>query len=424
MHIECDGYTEDLSLQEEPHNKFTEENHPFADHSCADCGKKFMYEKSLTLHIKNTHISNSLDSSSKVDPGVKLSCPICHGCLSTEFQMNQHIRLCHPDSEGDVEVSKLKQNYLMQSEFVCEYCNADFVSKEKLEIHVKTNHEDPPRKSVNEHPSRKSSVSNKLQSRMCHPCNRTFSCRSSLLSHNSNYHSPKKIQNNDTSFTYACKLCGRGFDRKLSLVTHLRFHPEMKGKNNLTTINKRTARNRKYVPPSNNYTERDSLYFCNFCLKSEPSVNAIQKHIKQFHIAGTSISSINTNTSASDPSKQSKIKDMTLIASDPNKTINIDRPIDIPEGSDVNVTSASLKNYTKIGSKKLQCNICSKIFHSVNGMDYHLHKHILGENYNVTRQHYTKEDSNYVCNICNKILNTSSGIQYHIRHTHLKVADP
>lgn len=426
------GKNKDLTNKSTP-SKQDVSSAPFP---CTDCGKKFFYEKSLTLHRQTIHTENILNSPnplqtdsglkiscpisqtgsgsklsspiSQTDSGSKLSCPICHGCLSTEFQMNQHIRLCHPNSETDIKDRKSNPNYLIQSEFVCEYCNMDLISKQRLEQHIKSHHENASKgKNANN-----AKTTAKSCPKTCFHCNKTFCSRSSLLVHKMNFHSKNLHTGN---YPYTCKLCNKGFDRKLSLVTHVRFHPEMRNKNNTSSSNSKGAKSSSNTTESKKYTKRDSLYFCNFCLQSNPSESAMQSHIQEFHSAGPSSSNAKPGDTATLTTQQTGKRKQKFIQNEvtPSK-MKLD-------SKSIKTLSASLQDFTRCSSGKYKCNICGKVLNSSNGIDYHLHKHILGESIKIDTQHYTKKDSNYVCNFCDKTLVTAVGIQYHIRHSHLKL---
>ena len=182
------------------------------DERCKECNKSFKNTKSLRNHVRNIHSNHKNSYNIKLEGWRK--CQICN-----EFVQSDEILLKHQEKVH----GHLKQT--------CEFCKEVCLTMKILAVHI-----------ANKHCTR---IPEKGY--VCIYCNSVTKKRASKVG----YHILNKHFNQPL---YECNLCGKGFDEKNGLVSHM-----------------------KYIHTT------EKLFQCDKCAKNFKTVDLLVSHVKNMH---------------------------------------------------------------------------------------------------------------------------------------------
>lgn len=172
---------------------------------CRPCDKKFTTIETFETHIKDVH--------SVLTNGKTCACPVCR----KEFT-SPRLLLKHKRAHTNYKVT-----------FRCNHCVETFLTKERLEMHLETWHQDN-------------------RPFACEMCPLTFSNTRAMKMHVTRVHNPDGVPLN-----FTCQYCKRKFKRKLQLVEHEAVH-------------------------TNTF-----LYNCKYCSKPFRSRSSMYVHVTRLH---------------------------------------------------------------------------------------------------------------------------------------------
>ncbi|CAL1542589.1 unnamed protein product [Lymnaea stagnalis] len=180
-------------------------------YSCDVCGKCFSQTSGLNLHkLKHTaeeeRTHGSLDTS-------QYNCDICGRCYKTKFRLQLHIK--SHDSSRDVSCDFCDKKFQSaqdlgihrrshtKDKYSCRVCGASFKSRSVYYFHTRTHKIERPH--------------------MCTSCGKCFVSATDL-----NTHKRRHKANHDDKYqsdhSFICKLCGRIYKMKNSLIIHMKIH--------------------------------------------------------------------------------------------------------------------------------------------------------------------------------------------------------
>jgi len=170
------------------------------DHKCEYCGKAFVRDTDLALHIDHIHIKSK-----------KYACETCGKAFETVANLNFHIQSVH---EGI-------------KEFKCDYCQKAFAKKSNLDRHLKLVHENSkPKLEICpeidcDFTGTKGALANHIKChRMCDTCGKRFNgsrSKRDLESHRKTH----TIKPKPEKKLPQCELCGKTYEFQSYLDKHL-----------------------------------------------------------------------------------------------------------------------------------------------------------------------------------------------------------
>ena len=156
-------------------NKFHKKSQPKPDDvTCDLCGKIFLREEGLKIHILSAH-----NTAMK-----KFACEFCDNVFSEEVNLKNHISNCHDSSD-----------------FTCDLCGKVFLRKEGLKIHINSAHE--------------------LKEFPCDFCDESFALKNELKNHILGCHDLNSNQQNFGYVVFKCNKCDKSFNSKTDLSEHI-----------------------------------------------------------------------------------------------------------------------------------------------------------------------------------------------------------
>ncbi|XP_070497890.1 zinc finger protein 43-like [Chironomus tepperi] len=228
---------------------------------CKFCGKKLSSERNLNQHMKNIHPDGQIDqfecdfdgkifkkkSELYIHMGCHralVECQICHKMLKY-LAMNSHLRNFHATDK----------------KFQCKICDKRFKSKKYLWMHEKTHN----------------------KQFKCEICNKMFSFNSHLDDHKKKYH------NNPGSFE--CEICGRKFNQKYHLQGHQKIHQKNRPKSfqcqrcDYATDNMFRFKNhqKSHERQDKKFAAMKNPLKCEKCPKFCKDKNALNMHMRHVH---------------------------------------------------------------------------------------------------------------------------------------------
>ncbi|XP_012266597.2 uncharacterized protein LOC105692156 isoform X2 [Athalia rosae] len=378
--------------------------------SCPICGQLFSSEKSLQIHHRRVHVS---ESNKRVRETAK--CQTCHEEFASVVLYNSHLKI-HPLECGQCgKYFYRKQNFKLHMKrhlgikpFPCTVCDKAFLTKQKLDEHTNGHTGNAPVK--------------------CNLCNETFRRYSNLTQHKNRHHLNIKKKLKD----YICH-CGEVFHTKKKLAWHKETHDEKPKACTYCnerfihmaslTRHMRRAHNRRFVPDAQRENEnvecpickciylRSSLavhmrvhngerpYECQVCSKAFSTKWNLQLH-KWTHAARST-----------KPFKCNQCSAAFYRHSDYTAHMNSHRNV---RPYTCNYCGAQfIRKYNCLRhvkeheeNKSYTCDICNKTFHR----SYYLKEHL--------RVHSGARP--YTCHICGKSSSTKSNHNKHVRIHHAR----
>ncbi|XP_046607893.1 uncharacterized protein LOC124299061 isoform X1 [Neodiprion virginianus] len=378
--------------------------------SCSICGQMFNSEKSLQIHHRRVHVS---ESNKRVRESAK--CQTCNEEFPSVVLFNTHLKI-HPLECGQCgKYFYRKQNFKLHMKrhlgikpFPCTVCDKAFLTKQKLDEHTNGHTGNAPVK--------------------CNLCNETFRRYSNLTQHKNRHHLNIKKKLKD----YICH-CGEVFHTKKKLAWHKETHDEKPKACTYCnerfihmaslTRHMRRAHNRRFVPDAQRENEnvecpickciylRSSLavhmrvhngerpYECQVCSKAFSTKWNLQLH-KWTHAARST-----------KPFKCNQCSAAFYRHSDYTAHMNSHRNV---RPYTCNYCGAQfIRKYNCLRhvkeheeNKSYTCDICNKTFHR----SYYLKEHL--------RVHSGARP--YTCHICGKSSSTKSNHNKHVRIHHAR----
>lgn len=166
------------------------------NYECKMCERKFKFNLALKRHVVNVHYSASQE---------KFQCEKCARFYSTKEYLNIHLKNVHKQTEHE--------------ELTCQICNKIYKGALSLRKHISSTHRKPYKvcevcgKHVKDIKLHK--LKHGEKSFRCEVCQKMFTSRRQLLVHE-RIHSGKK--------PYKCKHCGQAFTQAGSRKIHERIH--------------------------------------------------------------------------------------------------------------------------------------------------------------------------------------------------------
>ncbi|XP_078047755.1 uncharacterized protein LOC144475589 [Augochlora pura] len=377
---------------------------------CTLCNQRFSSEKSLQLHHKRVHLT---ETSKRVRDSTK--CQICQEEFPSVLLFNAHLKI-HPLECGQCgKYFYRKQNFKLHMKrhlgikpFPCTVCDKAFLTKQKLDEHTNGHTGNAPVK--------------------CNLCNETFRRYSNLTQHKNRHHLNIKRKLKD----YICH-CGEVFHTKKKLAWHKETHDDKPKACTYCnerfihmaslTRHMRRAHNRRFVPDAQRESEnvecpickciylRSSLavhmrvhngerpYECQVCSKAFSTKWNLQLH-KWTHAARST-----------KPFKCNQCSAAFYRHSDYTAHMNSHRNV---RPYTCNYCGAQfIRKYNCLRhvkeheeNKAYTCDVCNKTFHR----SYYLKEHL--------RVHSGARP--YTCHICGKSSGTKSNHNKHVRIHHAR----
>ncbi|XP_043509921.1 uncharacterized protein LOC122528644 [Frieseomelitta varia] len=377
---------------------------------CTLCNQRFSSEKSLQLHHRRVHIT---ETTKRIRESTK--CQICHEEFPSVLLFNAHLKIHPLECSQCGKYFYRKQNFKLHMKrhlgikpFPCTVCDKAFLTKQKLDEHTNGHTGNAPVK--------------------CNLCNETFRRYSNLTQHKNRHHLNIKKKLKD----YICH-CGEVFHTKKKLAWHKETHDEKPKACTYCnerfihmaslTRHMRRAHNKRFVPDAQRESEnvecpvckciylRSSLavhmrvhngerpYECQVCSKAFSTKWNLQLH-KWTHAA--------RNTK---PFKCNQCSGAFYRHSDYTAHMNSHRNV---RPYTCNYCGAQfIRKYNCLRhvkeheeNKAYTCDVCNKTFHR----SYYLKEHL--------RVHSGARP--YTCHICGKSSGTKSNHNKHVRIHHAR----
>ncbi|XP_048481658.1 nucleolar protein dao-5 [Plutella xylostella] len=119
---------------------------------CQFCNKSFTKSHHFTRHMRSRHKSNSTSARSPFGLDHGYGCDQCDATFATQDELIYHSAkhatenltcpLCHETFEVVEQVSAHIKTHVDGAEFMCDYCELVFTSKDKLDAHIQSKHDD------------------------------------------------------------------------------------------------------------------------------------------------------------------------------------------------------------------------------------------------------------------------------------------
>ncbi|XP_003703788.1 uncharacterized protein LOC100880868 [Megachile rotundata] len=377
---------------------------------CTLCNQRFSSEKSLQLHHKRVHVT---ETAKRIRESTK--CQICNEEFPSVLLFNAHLKIHPLECSQCGKYFYRKQNFKLHMKrhlgikpFPCTVCDKTFLTKQKLDEHTNGHTGNAPVK--------------------CNLCNETFRRYSNLTQHKNRHHLNIKKKLKD----YICH-CGEIFHTKKKLAWHKETHDEKPKACTYCnerfihmaslTRHMRRAHNRRFVPDAQRENEnvecpickciylRSSLavhmrvhngerpYECQVCSKAFSTKWNLQLH-KWTHAARST-----------KPFKCNQCSAAFYRHSDYTAHMNSHRNV---RPFTCNYCGAQfIRKYNCLRhvkeheeSKAYTCDVCNKTFHR----SYYLKEHL--------RVHSGARP--YTCHICGKSSGTKSNHNKHVRIHHAR----
>lgn len=188
------------------------------DFPCRKCQKAFISERELTEHLNKMRKTDPAHSSQQ-----EHFCNECGKGFTHRYKLIKHTRI---HRKGAVTVA-LKHT--------CTKCGKKFANRNQLESHM---------------PLHKKQLRSAVPKMSCDKCDMEFTQRFELDKHLKTHVAQSETQTKLSKRKTSCRICGKCFSFKLSLIQHLKNHSEI----------------------------RD--YSCNKCGKYFPTKHVLEKHVK------------------------------------------------------------------------------------------------------------------------------------------------
>ncbi|XP_050482570.1 uncharacterized protein LOC126869721 [Bombus huntii] len=377
---------------------------------CTLCNQRFSSEKSLQLHHRRVHIT---ETTKRIRESTK--CQICHEEFPSVLLYNAHLKIHPLECSQCGKYFYRKQNFKLHMKrhlgikpFPCTVCDKAFLTKQKLDEHTNGHTGNAPVK--------------------CNLCNETFRRYSNLTQHKNRHHLNIKKKLKD----YICH-CGEVFHTKKKLAWHKETHDEKPKACTYCnerfihmaslTRHMRRAHNKRFVPDAQRESEnvecpvckciylRSSLavhmrvhngerpYECQVCSKAFSTKWNLQLH-KWTHAARST-----------KPFKCNQCSGAFYRHSDYTAHMNSHRNV---RPYTCNYCGAQfIRKYNCLRhvkeheeNKAYTCDVCNKTFHR----SYYLKEHL--------RVHSGARP--YTCHICGKSSGTKSNHNKHVRIHHAR----
>ena len=225
---------------------------------CPTCGKKFIQENTLNLHVAtncgkdgqqnrcsmcNKQFESRMQWIEHVDSShkdIKLyDCPTCKFKCLTKGSLREHIRSAHEHA------------------YVCSFCGKNYANQNTLREHVSYIHGGKKKVRLN-----------------CTMCEVTFAHPMSLKKHIESVHEGKKHQ---------CSYCGEIFDTNHLLETHIAFTHD-RSKLFECLVCKAGFRTKTTLQNHVNFVhEKTGGHICSACGKSYATKGEVKKHFAMIH---------------------------------------------------------------------------------------------------------------------------------------------
>ncbi|XP_022097506.1 oocyte zinc finger protein XlCOF6-like [Acanthaster planci] len=227
---------------------------------CKICNKAYTQIHNLTDHEK-THVDDQT-----------FACKTCGKVFYARSSLRRHRIKEHPDEKTGVQKIPLSRNQVITKEpgvfeiirkpYVCKVCTEGYKTKKSLKMHEKI-HE---------------------ASRVCQYCNAVFVSRSDLVIH---------IRSHTGERPFACSICGKTFTSKKATNRHEKSHSGVKPFE-CKTCNKRFTRSSNLKDHELIHAGKSKRFACSGCEKIFASRSAMKSHERLKHGPGATVTTVTT----------------------------------------------------------------------------------------------------------------------------------
>ena len=324
--------------------EYTNPNDVKMDYQCKDCNLNFSTQMKYQKHVANVHGD--------------FNCKECNKDFPTKLQYSKHMNNVHSESVKNRRIIKNAQG----ESVTCEKCFKVFKDKYNMKQHVQNVHED-------------------IRKYKCKLCNAGFHKMSGLKKHmekeTSCIETPdsKDGAHEDKKILFQCERCGKDFNSKVTLRTHMKHIHEGIGKDFHCEKCSYTAYSQSIL---NNHIqvvhEGVRNHICDLCGKTYGDKRNLRNHILAIH---EDVKMFQCDKCEYKTAYRQHLRKHILSVHD--------------------------------GVKQYQCDLCAKGFIS----SYHLKRHIITVH---------EKLKNEICSYCNKAYGQKAELNKHIKTVHKSVA--